>query len=91
MVRYGAPLPRLPLHAQADKVPGFKKGVNRATTQVMMKTGHVERTNDRDFETELRRYRTMETAANKLQKEAKGYLDSLRGWCIAGKQQRQLS
>lgn len=44
-----------------------------------MKTGHVERTNDRDFETELRRYRTMETAANKLQKEAKGYLDSLRG------------
>ena len=43
-----------------------------------MKTGHVEKTNDRDFETELRRYRTMETAANKLQKEAKGYLDSLR-------------
>ena len=58
---------------------GFKKNVNRATTQVMMKTGHVERTNDRDFETELRRYRTMGTAANKLQKEAKGYLDSLRG------------
>lgn len=67
----------------ADLVPrrsaGFKKGVNRATTQVMMKTGHVEKTNDRDFETELRRYRTMESAANKLQKEAKGYLDSLRG------------
>ncbi|ORY16071.1 BAR domain-containing protein [Clohesyomyces aquaticus] len=57
---------------------GFKKGVNRATTQVLMKTGQVERTNDRDFETEQRRYRTMETAATKLQKEAKGYLDSLR-------------
>lgn len=32
-----------------------------------------------------RRYRTMEAAANRLQKEAKGYLDSLRGaflvWC----------
>jgi hypothetical protein len=41
--------------------------------------GQVEKTNDRDFETELRRYRTMETAATKLQKEAKGYLDSLRG------------
>lgn len=27
------------------------------------------------------RYRTMETAANRLQKEAKGYLDSLRGGC----------
>jgi len=57
---------------------GFKKGVNRATTQVLMKAGQVERTNDRDFETEARRFRTMETAANKLQKEAKGYLDSLR-------------
>ncbi|KAF7115042.1 hypothetical protein CNMCM5793_001078 [Aspergillus hiratsukae] len=58
---------------------GFKKNVNRATTQVMMKTGHVERTNDRDYEIEERRYRTMEAAANRLQKEAKGYLDSLRG------------
>lgn len=58
---------------------GFKKNVNRATTQVMMKTGHVERTNDRDYEVEERRYRTMEAAANRLQKEAKGYLDSLRG------------
>lgn len=26
-----------------------------------------------------RRYRTMETAANRLQREAKGYLDALRG------------
>lgn len=29
-----------------------------------------------------RRYRTMETAVNRLQKEAKGYLDSLRGIAI---------
>jgi len=57
---------------------GFRKKVDRAATQVKMKTGQVEKTNDRDFETELRRYRTMETAATKLQKEAKGYLDSLR-------------
>lgn len=57
---------------------GFKKVANRATTQVMMKTGHVEKTNDRDYEVEERRYRTMESAANRLQKEAKGYLDSLR-------------
>lgn len=56
-----------------------------------MKTGHVERTNDRDFETELRRYRTMETAATKLQKEAKGYLDSLRGGWAGRQQRRQLS
>lgn len=58
---------------------GFKKNVNRATTQVMMKTGHVEKTNDRDYEVEERRFRTMEAAANRLQKEARGYLDSLRG------------
>ncbi|MCJ1394191.1 BAR adaptor protein Hob3 [Xylographa bjoerkii] len=57
---------------------GFKKNVNRATTQVMMKTGHVEKTNDRDYEVEERRYRTLESAATRLQKEAKGYLDSLR-------------
>ncbi|KFY86225.1 hypothetical protein V500_07783 [Pseudogymnoascus sp. VKM F-4518 (FW-2643)] len=57
---------------------GFKKNVNRATTQVMMKTGHVEKTNDRDYEVEERRYRTMEAASLRLQKEAKGYLDSLR-------------
>jgi len=59
-------------------IAGFKKAVDRTKTQVMMKTGQVEKTNDRDFETELRRFRTMEAAANKLQKEAKGYLDSLR-------------
>ncbi|MCJ1247257.1 BAR adaptor protein Hob3 [Trapelia coarctata] len=57
---------------------GFKKNVNRATTQVMMKTGHVEKTNDRDYEVEERRYRTLESAATRLQKESKGYLDSLR-------------
>jgi hypothetical protein len=32
-----------------------------------------------DDDLDLRRYRTMEAAANRLQKEAKGYLDSLRG------------
>ncbi|KAI1342294.1 BAR domain-containing protein [Xylariaceae sp. FL0016] len=57
---------------------GFKKNVNRATTQVMMKTGHVEKTNDRDYEVEERRFRTMEAASLRLQKEARGYLDSIR-------------
>ncbi|OAA75901.1 hypothetical protein LLEC1_04995 [Akanthomyces lecanii] len=57
---------------------GFKKNVNRATTQVMMKTGHVEKTNDRDYEVEERRFKTMEAASLRLQKESKGYLDSLR-------------
>ncbi|KAK4548427.1 hypothetical protein LTR36_009337 [Oleoguttula mirabilis] len=57
---------------------GFKKNVGRATTQVMMKTGHVEKTSDRSYEVEERRYRTLESASLRLQKEAKGYLDSLR-------------
>jgi len=57
---------------------GFKKTVGRATTQVMMKTGQVEKTNDRDFETEHRRYRTMEASSLKLQKETKGWLDAVR-------------
>jgi bridging integrator 3 len=66
---------------QADyaRRSGFKKAVNRAGTSVMMKTGHVEKTINRDYEIEERRFRTMESAANRLQKEAKGYLDSLRG------------
>jgi len=57
---------------------GFKKNVGRATTQVMMKTGQVEKTSDRQYEVEERRYRTLESASLRLQKEAKGYLDSLR-------------
>ncbi|KUM57556.1 hypothetical protein ACN42_g9612 [Penicillium freii] len=81
---------------------GFKKNVNRATTQVMMKTGELvefypamnrkegDRTRSRisyppratiylpRHVDANNRYRTMETAANRLQKEAKGYLDSLR-------------
>lgn len=43
-----------------------------------MKTGHVEKTSDREYEVEERRYRTLESASLRLQKEAKGYLDSLR-------------
>lgn len=66
-------------YADYARRSGFKKAVNRAGTSVMMKTGHVEKTINRDYEIEERRFRTMESAANRLQKEAKGYLDSLRG------------
>lgn len=57
---------------------GFKKNVNRATTQVMMKAGRVDKTSDRDYEIEERRYRYLESAANRMQRESKAYLDSLR-------------
>ena len=43
-----------------------------------MKAGHVEKTSDRSYEVEERRYRTLESASQRLQREAKGYLDSLR-------------
>ncbi|KAI9653349.1 MAG: hypothetical protein M1831_006054 [Alyxoria varia] len=40
--------------------------------------GHVERTSDREYEVEERRFKTLEDAALRLQAESKGYLDSLR-------------
>jgi amphiphysin len=43
-----------------------------------VKAGKVEKTSDREYEVEERRYRTLESASLRLQKEAKGYLDSLR-------------
>lgn len=38
----------------------------------------ADKVNDRVFEVEERRYRILEKAVNKMQKESKGYLDSLR-------------
>lgn len=66
-----------PAYNTMDQMLTFSQ-VGRATTQVMMKTGHVEKTSDREYEVEERRYRTLESASLRLQKEAKGYLDSLR-------------
>jgi len=57
---------------------GFKKQVGRATTTLQVKAGRIETTSDREYEVEERRYRTLESSALRLQKEAKGYLDSLR-------------
>ena len=39
----------------------------------------LEKEKPEAYEDILRRYRTLESAATRLQKEAKGYLDSLRG------------
>lgn len=62
---------------------GFKKAVNRGTTQVLMKTGQVERTQDREFDIEERRFHAVEAASAQLQAEARGYLDSLRAMTSA--------
>ncbi|KAN0063786.1 BAR adaptor protein Hob3 [Thecaphora frezii] len=58
---------------------GFKKSLNRAGTTLMQKTGQVERTIDTEFAEEEQRYRQMEKEMVALQKEAKVYLDAMRG------------
>ena len=57
---------------------GIKKAINRAGTQVMLKTGHIEQTIDKEYEFQEKRYRTMEENSIKLQKNLRLYLDSLR-------------
>ncbi|ODQ78328.1 hypothetical protein BABINDRAFT_162967 [Babjeviella inositovora NRRL Y-12698] len=57
---------------------GFMKAVNRAGTQVMIKTGHVEQTVDAEYDLEEKRFKAMETIGVTLHKELKHYLDSLR-------------
>ncbi|KAL7664099.1 BAR domain-containing protein [[Candida] zeylanoides] len=55
---------------------GFKKAVHRAGASVTVKD--VDKTMDKDFDVEERRYKTLKTAGTNLQKATKGYLDSLR-------------
>ncbi|KNC98991.1 amphiphysin-like protein RVS161 [Spizellomyces punctatus DAOM BR117] len=62
---------------------GLKKAVSRATTSVMQSTGAMDRTIDREFEEEERRLRTLENKAENLHREAKGYLDAVRGMTLA--------
>lgn len=57
---------------------GLKKAINRASTQVLLKTGQMEKTVDKEYEFEEKRYRSMEATSIKLHKELKHYLDSLR-------------
>lgn len=57
---------------------GIKKAINRAGTQVMLKTGHIEQTVDKEYDFQEKRYRTMEENSIKLQKNLRLYLDSLR-------------
>ncbi|KAJ9050084.1 BAR adaptor protein Hob3 [Entomophthora muscae] len=56
---------------------GFKKSMNRAGTSLMQKTGQVEKTIDKQFEEEERRFRRFESNLEKLHMESRGYLDSV--------------
>ncbi|CAK9436838.1 uncharacterized protein LODBEIA_P13600 [Lodderomyces beijingensis] len=57
---------------------GLKKAVNRAGTQIMLKTGQIEQTVDKEFEFEEKRFKTMEANSLALQKRLRTYLDSLK-------------
>lgn len=55
---------------------GFKKAINRTTGSVMVKA--ADKVTDKEYDIEERRYKILEKAGKELQKETKGYLDSLR-------------
>jgi hypothetical protein len=55
-----------------------KLGGQPGTVETFIKAGDDDEEDEAHLEI-YRRYRTMEAAANRLQKESKGYLDSLRG------------
>ncbi|CCE90709.1 amphiphysin-like protein RVS161 TDEL_0B05800 [Torulaspora delbrueckii] len=55
---------------------GFKKAINRAGNSVIVK--NIDKTIDKEYDIEERRYRVLQRAGEALQKESKGYLDSLR-------------
>ncbi|GAA5835360.1 hypothetical protein JCM5353_001754 [Sporobolomyces roseus] len=57
---------------------GLKKAANRATTQISMKVGQVERTDDSAFRLEDEKFKLLEKNAQSLHKEAKAYLDAVR-------------
>ncbi|KAF9574709.1 hypothetical protein EC968_005714 [Mortierella alpina] len=57
---------------------GFKKNLNRATTTVLSKTGNMDRTTDREFEDEEKRFRSLEHKVERLHREANGYAQAVR-------------
>ncbi|KAF9902035.1 hypothetical protein EC991_005391 [Linnemannia zychae] len=57
---------------------GFKKNLNRATTSVLSKTGSMDRTTDREFEEEERRFKSLDQKVERLHKEALGYSQSVK-------------
>ncbi|KAJ3149358.1 hypothetical protein HDU89_003720 [Geranomyces variabilis] len=62
---------------------GLKKAVSRATTSVMQSTGAIDKTIDKEFEEEEKRLKALETKSENLHREAKGYLDAVRGTTLA--------
>jgi len=61
---------------------GFQKAVNRAGTSILQTTGVVDKTIDKRYDEEERRFKTLESKVDKLHKEAKGYLESLKEMAV---------
>lgn len=79
--------PRLPRPLPADNCDGkaftmswggFKKSINRAGTQLMQKTGQLERSEDSRFKEEELKYREFEKHTTALLKNSRDYLDAIR-------------
>lgn len=57
---------------------GIKKAINRVGTQVMLKTGQIDQTVDKEFEYEEKKFRDLETTSINLQKELQVYFKTLK-------------
>lgn len=57
---------------------GLKKSFNRAGTQLMQRTGQLERSDDTRFKEEEAKYREFEKHATTLLKYSRDYLDAIR-------------
>ncbi|KAI8611584.1 hypothetical protein BC830DRAFT_1068148 [Chytriomyces sp. MP71] len=62
---------------------GFTKAVNRAATGVMQSIGTMEKTIDKEYEEEEKRFKVFEAKVEKIHREAKGYLDAVRAMTVA--------
>ncbi|KAF9997413.1 hypothetical protein BGZ80_010529 [Entomortierella chlamydospora] len=57
---------------------GLKKNLNRAATSVKSRTGHMDRSMDREFEEEEKRAKVLESKAELLHKQANSYAKAMR-------------
>lgn len=56
----------------------MKKNINRAGTSILQKTGVLDKTIDAEYEAQEKRLKELGGNVERLHKEAKAYLDSLR-------------
>lgn len=62
---------------------GFKKAINRAGNQVLLKAGQIDETVDLEFDYEEKRYKAMEKSSEKLYKDLRRYREVLASLATA--------